>query len=248
MWLYALVFVLGLVLGSFYNVVGLRLPQGESVIWPPSRCARCRHRLKALDLVPLLSWLLLRGQCRYCGHKISDAYPLMELLTALLFTFAAFKAGWSGELLMAWALISLLVIITVSDLAYMIIPDKVLLFFALLFILLYLVFPPSSWWEPLAGSALGFAMLLAVALASKGGMGGGDIKLFAVLGLVLGWKHVLVAFLLSTLAGAVGGGVGLLLGKYRKRTPIAFGPYIAIGAIIAYFYGEDIIDWYIAWL
>lgn len=133
--------VFGLVFGSFYNVVGLRVPKKQSIAYPPSHCTTCDRRLTALDLVPVFSYLFLRGQCRTCGSKIHWVYPLMEAITALLFTAVFLKFGLTPELLVGLLFISLLVIITVSDIAYMLIPDKVLLPFAAVLLILRFVIP-----------------------------------------------------------------------------------------------------------
>ncbi|HET7579546.1 MAG TPA: A24 family peptidase, partial [Bacillales bacterium] len=187
----------------------------------------------------------LKGKCRYCGTGVSILYPFIEAATACLFTAAYYFFGWSGELIVSWVLISLLVIIFVSDLTYMLIPDRVLVAFAPLFLVLRLwVAPFDVWWQPLLGAAVGFAVLFGVAVISRGNMGGGDIKLFAVLGLVLGWKGVLAAFFLSTFYGALAGGAGLLTGKVKKGKPIPFGPFIVPGSLTAYFFGDALLNWY----
>lgn len=126
----------------------------------------------------------------------------------------------------------------------MLIPDKVLLFFAPLFIIERVLIPLDPWWSPIIGAAIGFGLLLLIAIISKGGMGGGDIKLFAILGLVLGWKLVLLAFFMSTLFGSIFGIIGLLIKKVERGKPMPFGPYIALGTIVTYFWGEALINWY----
>jgi leader peptidase (prepilin peptidase) / N-methyltransferase len=243
--LYLYVFILGLLLGSFYNVVGLRVPQGKSIAFPASHCTNCKQKLTPIELIPVLSYVFLGRKCRRCKTKVSPIYPIVELTTALLFTISPLVVGWSKELLIAWALISLLIIIFVSDITYMIIPDEVLLFFGVLFIALRLWIPLDPWWDAILGATIGFCLLLLIAIVSKGGMGGGDIKLFAVLGLVLGWQGILLTFLLSTFYGAVFGGIGLAIGKVQRGKPMAFGPYIVLGALTTYFFGNTIINWYI---
>ncbi|MFT8321644.1 MAG: prepilin peptidase, partial [Bacillus sp. (in: firmicutes)] len=192
--IYLLIFLYGITLGSFYNVVGLRVPKKESIVRPRSHCTSCGHTLTAMELIPVLSYILVRGKCRCCKASISPFYPIFELLTGLLFVVCPFILGWSSELFVAWTLISLFMIITVSDLVYMIIPDKVLLFFSGLLVIERFFIPLSAWWDSLAGAAVAFTLLLVIAIVSKGGMGGGDIKLFAVIGFVVGIKLVLVAF------------------------------------------------------
>ncbi|KAB7667341.1 prepilin peptidase [Bacillus sp. B1-b2] len=243
--IYLLIFLYGITLGSFYNVVGLRVPMKESIVRPRSHCSSCGHTLSAMELIPVLSYVLLRGKSKCCKASISPFYPIFELLTGVLFVVSPHILGWSSELFVSWTLISLFIIITVSDLKYMIIPDKVLLFFSVLFIIERFLIPLNPWWDSLLGAAVGFTLLLVIAIVSKGGMGGGDIKLFAVIGFVLGTKLLLVAFFLSTLLGTLGGIAGILTGKVKKAKPIPFGPYIALGTLIAYYYGNQIIQWYL---
>ncbi|MBP2240591.1 leader peptidase (prepilin peptidase)/N-methyltransferase [Cytobacillus eiseniae] len=238
-------FIYGLIFGSFYNVVGLRVPMKESIVKPRSHCPKCNHILGPLELIPVVSYLIQGGKCRRCKAPVSPLYPVMELVTGLLFAAAPLIIGWSYELIIAWTLISLLVIIFVSDFSYMLIPDKVLLVFTGLFLVERIFLPLSPWWDSAAGAAVGFILLLFIAIISKGGMGGGDIKLFAVIGFALGVKLVLLSFFLATLFGALFGLVGMLLGKVKKGKPIPFGPYIAIGTIVAYFFGDVILQWYL---
>jgi leader peptidase (prepilin peptidase) / N-methyltransferase len=237
-------FLVGLVFGSFYNVVALRIPEGKSIVAPRSSCPKCGHQLTAWELVPVLSYFLQGGKCRQCKARISPVYPFFEFLTGALFAVAPLIVGWSGELVIALTLISMLVIITVSDLAYMIIPDKVLMFFAGLFLIERIFIPLTPWWDSLAGAAAGFFLLLLIAVVSKGGMGGGDIKLFAVIGFVLGVKLLLLSFFLSTLFGAFFGVIGLLLGAIKRKQAIPFGPFIALGTLVAYFFGDYLIAEY----
>jgi leader peptidase (prepilin peptidase) / N-methyltransferase len=241
--LIALLYFYGLVIGSFYNVVGLRVPLGKSIIKPRSSCS-CGHQLTALELIPVLSYVFQRGKCRVCKTRISPIYPMFELLTGVLFATAPLVIGWNIELVVALTLISLFIIISVSDVAYMMIPDKVLLVFAGIFLLERIFIPLEPWWNPLLGAAIGFSVLFVIALVSNGGMGGGDIKLFALIGFVVGVKILIVAFFLSTLLGTVFGLIGMLFGFVKKSKPFPFGPFIAIGTMIAYYYGDSIIEAY----
>ena len=243
--IYIYLFLLGSILGSFYNVVGLRIPQDQSIVKPRSHCSSCGRTLTALDMVPVFSWLFLRGKCRNCGTKVSVIYPLIELATGLLFMLAFYQLGLTRELVVALTFISLLIIIIVSDLTYMIIPDKVLLFFAPIFIIQRIFIPLDPWWDFIVGAVIGFVLLLLIAMISKGGMGGGDIKLFLVIGIILGLKLTLITLMLAAFLGAIYGVIGMLMGKYKKKQEIPFGPFIAIGALLSYFYGNEIISWYL---
>ena len=238
------VFIYGLVLGSFYNVVGLRVPKGESIVRPPSHCPICDRNLTAKDLVPVFSYVFLKGKCRGCGTKIHWVYPVIELTTGVLFTFAYLQLGFTWEFVTALLFISLLIIITVSDIAYMLIPDKILLFFLIPLIVCRMISPLTPWWDSAVGAIVGFGILLLVAMVSKGGMGGGDIKLFFVIGVVLGTVSTLVTLFLASVIGTVVGLITLKISKQGRKTPIPFGPSIAIAAVISYFYGQAIVDWY----
>ncbi|MFJ7828986.1 prepilin peptidase [Peribacillus sp. NPDC097197] len=245
---YLLLFILGLILGSFYNVVGLSVPANKSFTNRRSACPSCGRTLSPFELIPVVSYVIQGGKCRGCEARISPLYPVVELLTGILFAVAPLFLGWTSELWMAWALISLLMIIFVSDMAYMLIPDKILLFFAVVFLFLRVFYPLSPWWDSILGAVVGFGLLLLIAVASKGGMGGGDIKLFGVLGFALGLKLVLLSFLFATFYGAFLGIIGILTGMIKKKTAIPFGPYIVFGTLTAYFWGDSILQWYLHFL
>jgi leader peptidase (prepilin peptidase) / N-methyltransferase len=240
-----LTFLYGLVCGSFYNVVGLRVPVKKSIVKPRSACSLCGHQLTALDLIPVVSYIILKGQCRKCGSRISSIYPLTELITALLFLYAYLHFGLTMNFLLTILFISMLIIIVVSDLAYMLIPDKILLFFFSLFLIARIIRPLTPWWDSLLGAAVGFFLPLIIVIVSKGGMGGGDIKLFGVLGFMMGTKLVLLTFFLSCVFGAVIGLVLMIFGIVKRGKPMPFGPYIAMAAITAYFHGDEMIHWYL---
>ncbi|SFP73971.1 prepilin peptidase [Salibacterium halotolerans] len=241
--------VAGLVLGSFFNVVGTRIPQGASIIRPRSHCPSCGTTLQAPDLIPVFSYLFLKGRCRYCRTRIPAFYPVMEAVSGILFAAAWLRWGAAWDTAAALILLSLLLIITVSDWTAMLIPDKVLLFFLpIIAVLRWSAAPLDSWWDPLAGAALGFSLLLLIAIVSKGGMGGGDIKLFAVLGFFFGWQQLLPAFFLSVATGALLGGFGLLMGAVKRGVPMPFGPFIAAGSVLTLFFGENLLTWYTGFL
>lgn len=235
------IFLFGAAFGSFYNVVGLRLPQGKSIVSPPSQCENCHYQLKPLDLIPILSYIFLKGKCRKCGVKIGVFHTFIELLTALLAVAAYLILGFSLELIIAWLLISLFAIITVSDLLYHIIQDKILLAFGIPLLILRFFSPLDPWWDMFAGAFFGFGLFLLLAIFSRGGMGGGDIKLYFVIGLVLGLKLTFLSIFLSAVIGLI---VAIVLKRgFGKAIP--FGPSIAVGSLISYFYGNDLINWYL---
>lgn len=237
-------FLFGTVFGSFFNVVGLRVPKKESIVHPPSHCTNCNRQLTALDLIPIFSYLFLRGKCRGCGVRISPIYLLTELCTGFLFAFSYYKIGFQWELGVALFFISLLSIIVVSDIAYMIIPDKVLLFF-LPFLLLFRVLSPlTPWWDSLLGAVVSFSLLFLIAIVSKGGMGGGDIKLYFLIGLVLGTVNSLLSLFFASVIGMIAGIIVLKVKGKGRKTPVPFGPSIAVACVIVYFYGDQFINWY----
>ncbi|RYL87540.1 prepilin peptidase [Sporolactobacillus sp. THM7-4] len=238
-------FILGLVLGSFYNVVGLRVPEGQSVISPPSHCPSCGRRLTIPDLIPVFSYVFLRGRCRTCHQRISPVYPVVEASTGILFLFCFLHASSISEIIAGWLLVSLLMIVLVTDLTRMLIPDKIVLFFSILFFVFRVISPLHPWWDSLLGTAAGFSLLAVIAIVSRGGMGGGDVKLFAVMGLFVGTKVILLGFFLSAFYGAIFGIIGLLTGLIGRRQPVPFVPFIVFGMMTAFFFGNEIIGVYI---
>jgi prepilin signal peptidase PulO-like enzyme (type II secretory pathway) len=238
-------FMFFLLISSFLNVVALRLPKGQSIAYPPSHCVHCEHRLSALDLIPVLSYLFLKGKCRYCRTHISFVYPLGELLTTTLLLLAYLKIDLNKELLIALPLVAMLCTITISDLLYQVIPNKVNLFGFLYFLVIHFFYSPMPFITYLWGIAAGGGLLLLIAFVSRGGMGGGDIKLMAVIGIAIGWKLTLLALFLASL---IGGGIGvalLLLKLVTRKEPVPFGPFLALGTLIAYFWGDNMIHAYI---
>ncbi|ANF95742.1 prepilin peptidase [Paenibacillus bovis] len=240
------VLILGLVLGSFYNVVALRVPAGESVIHPPSRCPHCGTRLTGTDMVPVFSYLWSRGRCRHCQAPVSVWYPIGEALTGLMFLWMYLEYGFTAQAITGMVLVSLSVIITVADIYYMKIPNRVLLFFLPVLLVLVLLFPVTSLWSHLAGGIGAGVILLIAAIASKGGMGMGDIKLFALYGWVLGFPNMLMALFIACLLGLVTGLILRCTGRSGKKQPIPFGPFLAVGTLIAYVYGPVIISGYLS--
>jgi len=243
-----LFFLLGMVFGSFFNVVGLRVPKKIPFHNDRSYCPTCKQQLHWYELIPVLSYMLQKVKCRTCKTPISFIYHIVELFTDYLFAFSFIQMGFAAELVTALLLVSMLMILFVSDMTYMIIPDKILLFFLPLFILMRILSPLDPWYDAIIGAVVGFFLLAAIILLSKGGMGAGDMKLFGVLGIVLGWKNVLITFFIAAALGAVIGGSLMLFNKVGKKQPIPFGPYIGCGALISYFYGEQILTFYLSLL
>jgi leader peptidase (prepilin peptidase)/N-methyltransferase len=243
-----LFFILGLVIGSFLNVCVYRLPRGESIVFTPSHCPTCGSRLGARDLVPLLSYLGLKGRCRFCGAPISARYPLIELATGLLFAAVYAHTGLTALLPKQLFLVAVLIMVTFIDLKYMIIPDRIIVFSLAGGIFLNLLARDLSLLSAGLGLLAAAALLLAPALIYRGGMGGGDIKLAAVIGLFLGWPNGLLAVLLGCLLGALVGITLLLTGRKGRKDAIPFGPYLAAGTLLAMLYGDYWLAWYLGFL
>lgn len=244
------IFLLGLLLGSFFNVCIYRIPREESIAFPPSHCAACGHTLHWTDLFPVFSFLLLRGKCRYCQDRISFQYPLVELLTAAGFLFVYYLYGISGDFLVYAFLTSILIIATFIDLEHQIIPDGLVITGFVGGGIFLLAGLSTYWLDGLLGALAGGGFFLAVAYLSewilkKEGMGGGDIKLMAMIGLILGWRMTLLGILLSVYIGGIIGG-GLLLLRIKKRGEhIPFGPFIALGTLGSAFFGRQLLEWYV---
>ena len=238
-------FLLGLLITSFTNVVGLRVPVGESIVHPRSHCPTCGHVLGPLELTPVLGYVVLGGKCRSCGQAISIKYPALELLGGMLYAYAFWQFGWSMELALTLTLTSLLFILTMSDLAYMLIPNKILLFFLPIALIVRYLSPLENWYNPIIGGIVGFVLLFVIFLASRRGMGAGDVKLFGLLGIFLGPLHVVIALFVSAFVGSV---IGLMLlgtGRVRRKQPIPFVPSIAIGTLLTYYFADDWVSWYL---
>ena len=244
--------ILGAMVGSFLNVCIYRLPKEESIIWPRSHCPTCKKMIRFYDNIPLISYLLLRGRCRYCKGPISLQYPLVEGVTALSSLFLIIKFGPSLSYLFYFAFVAALIAITVIDLYHQIIPDGISLPGIGVGLLASLVIPQITFFNSLMGILLGGGSLFLVAtlyewIFKREGMGGGDVKLLAMIGAFLGWKAVILTILLSSLIGSTTGILIMILKGKDFKYAIPFGPFLSMGAVIALFYGENLIRWYLYW-
>lgn len=238
--------LLGAVIGSFLNVVAYRLPRRESLVTPGSRCPGCQVAIKPYDNIPVLGWLLLRGRCRSCGARISPRYPLIEATCALLAVVVVLTRHTAAEIALGLELLMVLVPVALIDLEHRIIPNKITLPAAGLAILTGLITDPSGVPEQLIAGAAAGGFLLFFALAYPRGMGMGDVKLAAVLGLFLG-RSAAVALLVAVLAGTLAGvAIMARLGAAQgRKTAVPFGPFLALGGVVALFAGEEIVRWYL---
>jgi len=239
-------FCAGLLVGSFLTVVAHRVPRGESVVGGRSLCTSCGSQIAAYDNVPVFSWLALRGRARCCGEPISARYPLTELATALLFAAVALAFHDDpAELALGLVFVTVLVAITVTDLERRIIPNKVLLAGSVAGLAIVAATDPASLPERAVAALAAGGVLFAAALAYPSGMGLGDVKLAATMGLFLG-RDVGPAMLIALLAGSL---VGLAMiarhGAAARKQAIPFGPFLALGGVVALFAGEPLIDWYL---
>jgi leader peptidase (prepilin peptidase)/N-methyltransferase len=237
--------VLGLCVGSFLNVVIARLPEGRSIVTPGSACPRCGRAIAWYDNVPVLSFLRLRGRCRHCAGAISWRYPFVELATAALFALAVLTRGVGPELAPALVLAAALVAITGIDLDHQIIPDVVTLPGIAVGLAFSLLLGHPRWMDALIGALVGGGLFFVIIVASRGGMGGGDMKLAAMLGAFLGWRPLLVAILTAVLTGGILAIALLALRRKGRKDAVPFGPFLALGGLVALFWGAPLIDWYL---
>src|SRR3954466_689567 len=239
-------FILGAIIGSFLNVVAYRLPRKQSLLHPPSTCPSCGERIKPYDNVPILGWLWLRGKGRNCGAGISPQYPLVEALTGLLCAACALKFGADSDIWAPLVLVLLLVPITLIDLDHHIIPNVLSGLGAIAAIVLTLAFDSGSLVENLISGFAAATFFFLAALAYPARMGIGDVKLAGMLGLFLG-RAVAPAIFVALIAGtAVGLGVMARYGvKEGRKRGIPFGPWLSLGGVIALFWGDALVDWYL---
>jgi len=241
-------FIFGLMVGSFANVCISRLPKKESVVFPASHCPKCNKPIHVMDNIPLISYLLLKGQCRNCKQKISIIYPAIELVIGLLMAAVFYRFGFSWECLIFAIVVPTLVIITMIDIEHQIIPDVITLPGIPLSLAAgsYL----NGWLDSVIGLALGGGMFWLLAegyfrLRGKIGMGGGDIKYIAAAGALVGWVQVLFIIFVGALAGGIFGGIGIGVKKLDFLSRIPFGPFLALATLISIFFGDPIVDWYL---
>lgn len=243
----AIAFFGGLIVGSFITVVAHRVPRGESIVGPRSRCPGCGEQIAAYDNVPVFSWIVLRGRARCCGMEISPRYPLTELALGLLYAATVLVLwGDGGEIALGLVFVTTLLAVTLTDLEQRIIPNKILLASVIAGAILAAATDPGSLPERIAAAAAAGGLLFLVALAYPRGMGLGDVKLVATMGLFLG-RNVAPAVVVALLLGSF---VGLLMiareGSAARKRAIPFGPFLALGGVVGLLAGNQIVDWYLS--
>ncbi|SDH92061.1 leader peptidase (prepilin peptidase) / N-methyltransferase [Desulfosporosinus hippei DSM 8344] len=259
MLMYGIIFIFGFIMGSFLNVCIYRIPRGESIVSPAAHCPNCGTRLKPFDLLPLLSYLIHHGKCRYCDRKISPRYHFVELLTGIVCVTLFIKYGLTVDFLAFLFLTFILIAVFFIDLDHQIIPNQLvitgLIGGAVLFVynlfLPFQIYSDDRWWNPLLGLVSGSGFLFGVSLIGlviyKGDevMGMGDVKLFAPIGLFLGWRMTLLALFLSVVLGGMLSLLLILFGKATRRSRIPFGPFIVIGTFTTIMWGWQLLHWYV---
>jgi leader peptidase (prepilin peptidase)/N-methyltransferase len=247
---YVLFFIFGSIFGSFANVVIYRLPQGESIVSPGSHCQNCKKPVKWYDNIPVFAWFFLRGKCRHCHTKYSFRYPLVECLMGLLFALSYHYAGFTWSLLEYLIFVFGLLVCTFIDFDHMILPDELTLSGIVIGLIGASLNPQREFMDAVYGVLMGGGFLWGVAyiyylMTKREGMGGGDIKLLAWIGAILGWKAIPFVIMSSAIIGSV---VGLIAARKQNaglKTVIPFGPYLALGAVIYLFGGQTIAFWYL---
>lgn len=247
------VFIAGVIFGSFFNVCIFRIPEKQSIVSPPSHCPKCNTRLKSKDLIPIFSYLLSARKCRYCKEKISSRYATVEFLTGIIFLLIYNKYLLNIETIYYLFLVSLLIIITFIDIDHYIIPDGLVILGSIFAIIFNLFFKVITIKESLIGAIICGGLVLVIVyliefMIKKEAMGGGDIKLFAMIGLFLGVKNSLLVALISVYVGAIFGIISIIYSKIKKQefsSMIPYGPFISIGTLLIMLYGDNIINWYI---
>jgi leader peptidase (prepilin peptidase) / N-methyltransferase len=237
---------LGLIFGSFLNVLAYRLPRGESLVTPASHCPGCDAPIKPYDNVPVLSWLLLRGRCRSCGESIAWRYPLVELTTAFLMALTVVVVGTNEEVWLGLAFVLLLVPVAVIDIDFRIIPNKLMIVGTIAAPVILALTRPGDIPEHLIAATAAGGFLLVAAIAYRGGMGMGDVKLAFVMGLFLG-RDVGVAMLAGLVTGSVVG-IAIMARKGTaegRKTAIPFGPFLAFGGMVGLLAGDPVVEWYL---
>jgi leader peptidase (prepilin peptidase)/N-methyltransferase len=247
--LYLVVGTFGALVGSFLNVCIFRLPRSESIVWPGSHCSSCSHPIEFYDNIPLLSYLWLGGRCRACRKGISIRYPLVEVANALGYLTILWYFGPTWTAALYALLFSALVVVTGTDLTHKMIPNVITLPGIAIGLIGAVTVLPVDWMNSVLGLTVGGGLLWLLAwlspyLFGKEGMGGGDIKLLAMIGAFLGWKPALLTIMIGSLTGSIIGVSLIALHIIKRDDYIPFGPFIVLGALLSLFFAQPLLDWY----
>ncbi|MEK6589367.1 MAG: prepilin peptidase [Nitrospinota bacterium] len=234
-------FLIGTVIGSFSNVCIYRIPRKISIIFPPSNCPTCGREINPLDNIPIISFIILHGKCRNCQSPILWRYPIVEILIGVIYLFLYLNFHLSSKFFMYALLCPSLVIIAFIDIEHKIIPDTITLPGMVIGLTTSILLPHITVLNSLKGLLTGGGLFYFIAILSRRGMGGGDIKLIAMIGSFLGWKMTLLTIFLGSLIGSLGGIILIILRKKGRKDTIPFGPFLSLGAILSIFFGRDII-------
>lgn len=237
--------ILGLLIGSFLNVCIYRIPRKEEIVYTPSHCFSCNHQLAWYDLIPVITYLRLGGKCRYCQAKISIQYPIIELSNGAAYMGIFAIYGLSIDTAFYCALFSILLVISLIDYKHYIIPNGLVIALMLLGIM-HLFINPQNILQYIIGFFVASIILLLIAVITRGKMGGGDIKLMAAAGLLIGWQNILVALMLGSVVGSVIGITLIVLKIIKREQMIPFGPFLAVGIMVSAMFGDKIISWYLS--
>ncbi len=257
-YLYLFVFILGLCFGSFLNVIIYRIPLKKSIVKPPSSCPACGNKLGIIELLPVVGYFIIKRRCRNCQTKISIQYPLVEISTGISFLLVYSYFSLTTETLFFFSLLYLLLGISLVDFKYRIIPNQLVITGIIIAFIFHLPSFASFWLavpdsfllsitllDSLYGFILGSIVFILIILISKGGMGGGDLKLMAMIGLFVGLRGTATAMLLGFVAGAVVGVYFMIRGKLTRKDALPFAPFLALGTVIEVFFGDQLWNWYI---
>jgi len=242
---YVIAVLFGLLIGSFLNVCIYRVPLGKSIVYPPSSCTACGASIKPYQNIPVISYIMLGGKCASCGDRISPIYPAVEALNALLYASALWRFGPSVKAVAVMAVLSVFIVVTFIDLRHRIIPNGITFPGVALSLLVGPLAMGTPWTDSVFGVLLGGGLFYLIAVISRGGMGGGDIKLIAMVGGLVGWKLTLFTIVVASALGAVVGVTMMALGRAGRKTPVPFGPFLVMAATLAIFCGENVVGWYV---
>jgi leader peptidase (prepilin peptidase)/N-methyltransferase len=254
--LYALIifslFVIGLCVGSFLNVVIVRFPKKESIVTPPSHCPYCNNRIAVYDNIPLLSFLLLRGRCRNCKKRISFQYPTIELIAGIVLPLTLYLFGFGLKFFQTFIFLYLLIPLFMIDLRHRLVPDKITIPGIVIGFGFSFFLPDMEWYTSLIGIVVGGLILLIVSLVGKWvfkkeAMGMGDVLIFMLVGAFVGWRGVILTLLIASLLGSIIGSI-VVMRRQKKDTTIPFGPFITVASVITFFFGDYLIGKYLSLL